>query len=267
MCRFADLGNLKIKIDFLITKHLHIAAPSALVSKTFVKLVICIILSMQLQSTYAQSREAYLSEEIAPRTFEKKEWKKAIEGIDFTEIKQEAERKKQEARNLETSGWWSGVFKILLIAAGVLVVVLLLAHFLGGGNLFRPKSQKVKPRVVPIDIANVEDHLEQADMDGFIQQATSKGDYNLAIRLYYLAIIKELSVAKQIKWKKEKTNRDYIREMGASSSFSDFRDCTQTYERVWYGDSQLDRITYSHLVTKFKSLLHAAKSQAALVEA
>jgi len=224
-------------------------------------------LSMQLQSAYAQSREAYLSEEIAPRTFEEKEWKKVIEGIDFTEVKQEAERKKKEARDLDTSGWWSGIFKILLIAAGVLVVVLLLAHFLGGGNLFRPKSQKIKPSVVPIDIANVEDHLEQADMDDFIHQATSKGEYNLAIRLYYLAIIKELSVAKQIKWKKEKTNRDYIREMGASSSFSSFRECTKTYERVWYGDSQLDQITFNQLVSKFKTLLQSAKSQAVIVEA
>lgn len=222
---------------------------------------------MPFQSAIGQSREAYLSEEISPKTFEKKEWEKAIEGIDFTEIKQEVERKKREARDLNASGWWSGIFKILLIVAGVLVVVLLLAHFLGGGNLFRPKSQKIKPSVVPIDIANVEDHLEQADMDDFIQQATSKGDYNLAIRLYYLAIIKELSVAKQIKWKKEKTNRDYIREMGASSSFATFRNCTQTYERVWYGDSQLDRTTFNQLVTQFKSLLHSAKSQAAVVEA
>jgi len=249
-----------LKIDSLEEKRLYLG-------QAFAKLFVCVILIMQLQYSYAQSREAYLSEEIAPRTFEQKEWKKAIEGIDFTEVKQEAERKKKQARDLETSGWWSGVFKILLIAAGVLVVVLLLAHFLGGGNLFRPKSQKIKPSTIPIDIANVEDNLEQADMDDFIHQATSKGDYNLAIRLYYLAIIKELSVAKQIKWKKEKTNRDYIREMGASPSFSSFRDCTQTYDRVWYGDSQLDQTTFNHLATKFKSMLHSAKSQAALVEA
>ena len=225
------------------------------------------MLLIQTQSTFVQSRAEYLNEEIAPRTFEEKEWKKAIEGIDYTEVKQEAERKKKERQELETSGWWSGVFKILLIVAGVLVVVLLLAHFFGGGNLFRPKSQKVKPSVLPVDIAEVEDHLEQADMDDFIRQAIAKGDYNLAIRLYYLAIIKELSAAKQIKWKKDKTNRDYLREMGTSSSRVAFEDCTQTFERVWYGDSQLDQMTFNHLVTKFKSLLITAKSQAALAEA
>ena len=53
----------------------------------------------------------------------------------------------------------------------------------------------------------IEENIHESDLDKFIKQAESEEKYNLAIRLYYLAIIKELSLGKLIKWKRNKTNR------------------------------------------------------------
>ena len=47
-----------------------------------------------------------------------------------------------------------------------------------------------------------EEHIYESDLDRFIREATEQGNYALAIRLYYLAIIKELSLNRTILWKK-----------------------------------------------------------------
>ena len=44
---------------------------------------------------------------------------------------------------------------------------------------------------------------------------------------------------KWIKWKKDKTNRDYIRELSTTDWHSNFRSVTIMFEKVWYGKKEL----------------------------
>ena len=92
-------------------------------------------------------------------------------------------------------------------------------------------------------------------MEGFIRQALAEKNYALAVRLYYLAILKELSLTNQIKWKKDKTNREYLREMSGKKLASPFRETTLIFERVWYGNEELTGEVFGTLEPKFKSIL------------
>ena len=44
------------------------------------------------------------------------------------------------------------------------------------------------------------------------EEALAAGNFSLAVRLYYLQVIKTLSEQNAIAWSREKTNRDYLHE-------------------------------------------------------
>ena len=92
---------------------------------------------------------------------------------------------------------------------------------------------------VTFTLENVEDNIYESDLDRFIREALDKENYTQAVRLYYLAIIKELSLKKWVKWKKDKTNRDYTRELSNTTFQNGFRNVTNIFERVWYGKQDL----------------------------
>ena len=118
---------------------------------------------------------------------------------------------------------------------------------------------------MPTDIEVIEENIYESDLEDFIQQATQQKNYNLAIRLFYLAIIKELSLAKLIKWKRDKTNKDYLNEMRGTELYSSFREQTQIFERIWYGESNLQQTDYANLAGAFQKLLNSAKAKSSLI--
>jgi len=138
---------------------------------------------------------------------------------------------------------------------------LIVVHLLGGGSFAQPKNKKVVKSNAHITIDNVEEHIYESDLDRFIREAVEQNNYTLAIRLYYLAIIKELSLKRAIKWKKDKTNKDYLREMRKTNLFNPFREATRIFERIWYGEEELEKEDYQEIKPTFEKLVQAAQDR------
>jgi hypothetical protein len=110
-------------------------------------------------------------------------------------------------------------------------------------------------------IRDIETNLQEADVDGFLQKSLTDQDYRLSIRLYYLSIIKELSLKNIIKWKKDKTNGHYLREMraGKHPQLKEFRNVTRIFEYVWYSNMAFDKGQFQEVSVDFKDFLTAIK--------
>lgn len=228
-------------------------------------------------SAYTQNvNEAYLNSEIKERSIAKEDWKEIIDGLDYTEGQQEEEIDEDEDVNVSPNnnntrayptdstepGAWAGFFKFIFITIIVIAVVLLVMNLMGAGSFSSPKNRKrIKRDNTPIDIANIEANIYESDLERYIREAVEQKNYALAIRLYYLAIIKELSLNKVIRWKKDKTNKDYIREMRKTNSFQAFREATRVFERVWYGQSTLTEPDYKKIKPQFDALIKAAEAR------
>ena len=106
-----------------------------------------------------------------------------------------------------------------------------------------------------IDLNNIEENLETAELDPIIKKAIAAKNFPLAIRLYFLAILKELTLAGAIAWKKDKTNRIYVQEMQPHPLVETFRTVTAIFERVWYGDAPLDETGFQSIQPSFQNLL------------
>lgn len=105
------------------------------------------------------------------------------------------------------------------------------------------------------DLEHIEENLHVAELDPLIQRAIAQENYPMAIRLYYLAILKKLSEQKLVVWKKDKTNRDYLRELGLSPLNQPFQESTRDFEWVWYGDGAVGKQEFLRMEGQFQKML------------
>lgn len=234
-------------------------------------------------------KDDYYENSIEKKEFDKSNWEKAKEGIDYTppaiKRKQEEERannanagnassnaSSSNRRTRDYSNWGisvgegglSGFFKILLIILGIALVAMIIFRLAGGSFEVAAPEKNVNPRDVAgtVNIKKVEENIHKSDMEILIEKSLKEGNYMLTVRLYYLWAIKELSNKRLIKWKRDKTNRDYIREMRKTEFNKPFRDVTRIFERVWYGaQEELQQSDFLVIQKKLNDFIQQVKKK------
>ena len=196
---------------------------------------------------------------VATRPIAQEQWADATRGLDYSRDrpKQVEPPKTDPDFGNGPSINWGGIGKFW---GNVLQVLLILLAICGiGYGIYRmmqqPRNRLIARDGVEITEANLDQYLHETDLDRFLRDALSKGNYALAVRLYYLQIIKDLSERQAIRWAREKTNRDYLREMRPHLLHDSFRGVTRAFERVWYGNQSLTADEYAQVEPDFKSLL------------
>ena len=217
------------------------------------------------KSAYEEATNQYYKEDIQQKEFDKNDWQKATSGLDYT-IEKEEQKKKAEANsnkknsiNPVLSGGLVTFIKWFFIIAAVGILAFLILKFVGEGNIFGRQSRRVFAPSVQIDLERIEENLNNVELDPLIKHAIAQKQFALAIRLYYLATIKELNISGAIQWKKDKTNREYTREMRPHRLSVPFRETTSIFERVWYGDAIVDEATFTLIQPAFQDLLNQSR--------
>ncbi len=118
-----------------------------------------------------------------------------------------------------------------------------------------PRNRVIARDGTEITLANLDEYIHETDLERFLREAMAAANWTLAVRIYFLQIIKHLSEQGAIEWSKEKTNRDYIREMRKHRMHNEFRDVVRHYERSWYGNLTLSAEEYARLEPELKRML------------
>ncbi len=253
---------------------------SVLTKSIWIMLLVFFCSNLAFSFQDSSPRERYLQSEFAEKKLSESAWSNATSGLDYSKHKTNKKKKsadpnepvddgdysdaveEDESAIPEVSDFWSGFFKFLFIAMAVIILAFIIANMVGAeGWALAPSNKKIKPQAaIPITLENIEERIHESDLDRYIREALEKENYPMAVRLYYLAIIKELSLKKWIKWKKDKTNRDYIRELSTTDWYPNFRNVTTMFEKVWYGKQKLGGIDFrSSVQPLFQSLLKATQ--------
>ena len=134
----------------------------------------------------------------------------------------------------------------ILAGLGLIYAVLKLLRMEPRG-LFYGRSDRRRPA-----FAEVED-LHAVDFDRLIREATAEGDFRRAVRLLYLRTLKALADRELITWKPEKTNHEYLRELGGGRAdlAAPFRRLTYLFEYIWYGDFPIDSEAFGQARDRF----------------
>ncbi len=246
-------------------------------------LLFCFLLLGQGYNHASTVKERYLEEPVKQHSFDPAAWQEIVKDFDYTT--KEVKRKKEDdddtattngrtrraqssqAPNLDPGiggGTVSAFFKMLLIVLLIALVGYGIFKLSGGTLETQMKTTKdAAPVVSSIDIDNIEQHLEKSDMEILLDKTLAEGNYMLAVRVYYLWAIKELSTRKLIKWKRDKTNRDYIRELKKSDADLQrpFRTVTRIFERVWYGQNEISQTDYNQVKTTMDGFIQEVKKR------
>jgi hypothetical protein len=206
----------------------------------------------------------YNSSPLKQHSFDKESWKKATRDLDYNETpeqpKKEEKQKKQDYTPPppeDNKPWFeSSAAQTALIIVAVAALDFILFKLMSG----RVSNTKVKPQQGAYSIEQVEETLHESDLEKFLLDAIQKKEYRLAIRIYYLMVIKSLSERDWITWKKDKTNNQYLSEMSARPDFALFRDLTRLFEYCWYGELTIDEQRFHLLRPRFDEFLTRLKS-------
>jgi len=89
------------------------------------------------------------------------------------------------------------------------------------------------------------ENIHVMNFEQLIQQTKTNADYKLAIRYYYLSLLKKLSFREIINWHWDKTNTDYLYEIMDSALRKDFEYLSYVYDHSWYGDFPVDEKAFA----------------------
>jgi|WetSurMetagenome_2_1015567.scaffolds.fasta_scaffold80344_2 hypothetical protein len=92
---------------------------------------------------------------------------------------------------------------------------------------------------------------EQFDFNEAIGVQISQQNFRNVIRLLHLKILKELETQGIIRFSREKTNREYAREITDSNLKSTFFELAGIYNKVWFGNYNLSRDEFDRLASGF----------------
>ncbi|UUC45487.1 DUF4129 domain-containing protein [Flavobacterium cerinum] len=108
------------------------------------------------------------------------------------------------------------------------------------GSWIFGKSSKKK-----IDTSDIEqEDIHMINFEKMIRDSKNNNDYRLAIRYYYLWLLKRLTDKTVIEWDIEKTNSDYLYEISDLKLRKDFAYLSYIYDYSWYGEFTLDETAF-----------------------
>lgn len=208
-------------------------------------------ISLAQQSTTAEEQV------VEQKTFDQKEWEALQEELDYSGTPKKEKEKKKEAKKDRSFSppQISMPNGIMYIGALVLIVLLgaLLYVVFTQDQAENTTIEKQDGSLVGIE--QLAEELDKREVDPYIRQAEAALDYPLAVRLHYLALLKKLNEVGHIKWRKNYTNKTYIRQMQSNVNASNFKQLTATYERIWYGDHAPSAEEYGAVKTAFVTLI------------
>lgn len=187
-------------------------------------------------------------------------------------------------RNIESSGWWtrfkhwlndwfkdlfnlksqgqtSNITDIAIKIAGVIIFILVIYFIFKavmnneGSWVFGKSSDK---NIIPV--TDIETNIQTTDFRTLIATAESENNYRLAIRYYYLLLLKDLTNSEIIEYDVEKTNSDYQNEIIIEDIKNKFSYTSYLYNYIWYGEFDVDDVQFNKAKNAFINFLKEIKA-------
>lgn len=215
------------------------------------------LLLLLLSPVFAFSQDSVIVSEAKTtktelRNFDEKRWEKLNKNLDYTENIKKKKKRNYDYFNFPDLNINPTLLKIGLVTLVICALVFLLYKILGDTKFL--KNTKVKTGDFSL-LDEAEENLETADLEKFLREALAQKQFKSAVRIYYLMILKELFQRGFIKWKKGKTNYEYLSEMSDRKEFAYFQSLTKAFEIVWYGDVEITESDYAAISPSFNNMI------------
>ena len=199
-------------------------------------------------------KEKYKNDDfIYERTIEKSGW--------WTRFKKWVSDKIQNLFNLKNQGQASKATDLAIKIGGVLLFILVIYFIFRaiinkeGSWVFGKSSDK---SIIPV--SDIEANIHIANFEELITEAESNSNYRIAIRYYYLWLLKKLSEFEIIDYDVEKTNNDYRNEIKTPQIKDDFAYASYLYNYIWYGEFDVNKEQFIKAKNAFIKFINSIKA-------
>lgn len=100
------------------------------------------------------------------------------------------------------------------------------------------------------------ENIHEMDFASLIEKTRNEADYRLALRYYYLWLLKKMSAREIISWNWDKTNTDYYYEIKDNNLRDDFKYLSYLYDHSWYGEFEVDEKAFGKAEKAFKKTIN-----------
>ena len=111
------------------------------------------------------------------------------------------------------------------------------------------------------ETASWENVADYTDWDIALQKALDIPDYRLATRIMYLETLQTLHLTQLIKYEQEKTNWEYVTELGDTTFKKPFTLFTKYFDYVWYGNFVMTNENFEEIKNIYTLIKQSAKFQ------
>lgn len=152
----------------------------------------------------------------------------------------------QALSNEQTYTFWK--WAIYIFCGVVILYVILKLTKTNVRGLFFGQGQSGK-----MNFTETQENIHELNFEKLISEAIAAQQYGKAIRLFYLKTLKQLTDRKLIDWRINKTNYDYVRELGSKDLAPSFRNLTFLFEYIYYGDFPITQTDFEQAQLAFKN--------------
>lgn len=144
------------------------------------------------------------------------------------------------------------LLKVLAALIVIFVIYLIVKALIGkeGHWIF---SKEAKQKVV--HYSDIEKNIHLLDFEKLIKESIEAGEKRIAIRYYYLWLLKVMAKNHYIEWDIEKTNTDYLYEIKNPAHKEEFTYLSYLYNYIWYGEFEIDETAFIKAENQFKKSL------------
>lgn len=190
---------------------------------------------------------------------DKEKWAEIVEKVNYEE-RSTPEKRDESPERVERQHEYEGPDLLpsnntssvqVLAVIGVVILLVVIIILLIDSSVFTSLTGKQALRV------NIEDpdYLDEAELNKALDQTSKEADFKSSIRIYYLMLLERLDKNRLIRWRKSKTNRQYIVEIRKKAIRKDLKRLTRVYEDVWFGEVSLSRDQFSYWSNEFEELM------------
>jgi len=202
--------------------------------------------------------------------FPEKRHQELIEEITFTPKEEEEEEEIPEEEIDWDFNWdfdLSNTTTLIIFICLVAALGYLIFRILGDVEMRKRTRLEGEDDQEYINLEDIEEekHVAAGVSLSLLERAENAGQYDVAVRLLYIQLLKNLQDAGLIAYRRDYSNRDYQQQLAGTEVLADFRDVTIDYERYWYGKYTIEKLGYRLVQRKFNVLGNQISSLSAKV--
>lgn len=156
------------------------------------------------------------------------------------------------SNNETASTFVSVLLKVLAVLIVVFVIYLIARALINKEGQWIFGKNSGKRNVIYSDI---EKNIHLLDFEKLIGESIKSGEKRIAVRYYYLWLLKVMAQNNYIEWDIEKTNSDYLYELQKPIHREEFTYLSYLYNYIWYGEFEIDETMFKKAENRFKNAL------------